>query len=239
MMKFPSHKASAILSVFLGRSIVISDAYADWSATLTGATDYTLNGVSQTQNDPALQGSIDWSADNGFYAGGWTSDVDYGESADREADLYLGYYTSLTDALAVDYGLIYYSYHGGDASSDFNYVEAYGSLGYASSMGTTDASFWFAWDYFGTGANHIIGKLAHTVQLAENHAIQASIDASHSLDSDKYQWDVDDSSYVHYRLAYQTSLAGFDIELAAEDTTLSYDTADARIVASVSRTFSF
>lgn len=32
-------------------------ALADWSATITGASDYTFNGVSQTENDPALQGS--------------------------------------------------------------------------------------------------------------------------------------------------------------------------------------
>ncbi|MFT6329383.1 MAG: hypothetical protein ACJAYN_001314, partial [Bermanella sp.] len=39
-------------------------------------------------------------------------------------------------------------------------------------------------------------------------------------------------------LAYQTSLAGFDIVIAAENTSLDIDTADERIVLSVGRTFS-
>ncbi len=81
--------------------------------------------------------------------------------------------------------------------------------------------------------------VAHTIELAPNHALRASFDISNSLDGDKYAWDgIDGKSYNHYRLAYQTSLAGFDIEVAGENTSLDWDTADERIVLSVGRTFS-
>ena len=49
----------------------------------------------------------------------------------------------------------------------------------------------------------------------------------------------DETSFYHYRLAYQTSYEGFDFEIAAENTNLDFDTADERIVFGVSKTFSF
>ena len=79
--------------------------------------------------------------------------------------------------------------------------------------------------------------LAHTFEIAPNHAIRASFDVSNSLDGNKFAWDGNDKSYNHYRLAYQTSFAGFDFELAGENTSLDWDTADERIVASISRSF--
>lgn len=233
-MQFTYSKMVAICSL-----AVAPAALADWSATVTGASDYMFNGVSQTQNSPALQGSIDYAADNGWYAGSWTSNVDYGDAANRELDFYTGYYQSLNESTDADFGIAYYSYYGSSAASEYNYPEMYGKLIFAHRLGITETTLWYSWDYFGTGADHVIGKVAHTFSIADNHAIQLTVDNSHSLDEDKYQWDTGDSSYVHYKVAYQTQFHGFDIEIAAEDTTLSYDTADARLFASVSRTFSF
>ena len=83
--------------------------------------------------------------------------------------------------------------------------------------------------------------LTHTYALAENHNIFVGIDYSKSLDEEKYAWEADGTtSYFHYKVAYQTNLYGFAIEVAAENTTLDNNRlADERIVASVSRTFSF
>jgi hypothetical protein len=81
--------------------------------------------------------------------------------------------------------------------------------------------------------------VAHTFELAPNHHLRASFDVSNSLDSDKWLWNGDDTSFYHYRLAYQTSYEGFDFEIAAENTNLDFDTADERIVFGVSKTFSF
>ncbi|MEM0514901.1 TorF family putative porin [Pseudoalteromonas sp. YIC-827] len=211
---------------------------ADWSATVTGVSDYTFNGVSQTLNDPALQGSIDYSADSGFYAGTWASNVDFGDDTNLEWDAYVGQYRQLNDQLSVDYGLAYYSYHGASYSSEGNYFEAYTLFAYDNAMGTSEMNFWYAWDYFGTDAGHVIAMLAHSVEIAQGHVLRASIDTSNSLDGDKYAWQDDGKSYLHYRLAYQTSFAGFDFELAAEDTDLDSKYADERLVLSVSRSFS-
>ncbi|KZN30335.1 hypothetical protein N480_05135 [Pseudoalteromonas luteoviolacea S2607] len=210
---------------------------ADLSTTITAASDYTFNGVSQTQNDPAIQGSIDKSFDSGFYVGSWASNVDFGDT-DIEWDFYIGKYHEFNTAWSVDYGVAYYTYHGASESSDGNYPEAYAKFGYNNALGKTEFNFWYSWDYFGVDVGHTIAMVAHTFEIAPNHSVRASFDVSNSLDGDKWLWKDDEKSYHHYRLAYQTSLDAFNIELAAENTNLDIDTADERIVLSVSRTFS-
>ena len=227
-----------VLATALPLALLSTSAMADLSTTVTLASDYTFNGVSQTMNDPAIQGSLDYAfADSGMYVGTWASNVDFGEGTDIEWDAYLGHFVELNEALSVDYGIAYYSYHGEDYSSDGNYFETYAKFGYTNSLGFTELNFWYAWDYFGTDAGHVISMIAHTVEIAQNHAIRASFDISNSLDGNKFAWDGNDKSHNHYRLAYQTSFAGFDFELAGENTSLDWDTADERIVASISRSF--
>ena len=224
------------LAVALPFALLSTTVSANWSTTITAASDYTFNGVTQTDNDPAIQASLDYAFDSGVYAGAWASNVDFGDDTDFELDAYLGKYVQLTDTVSADYGIAYYTYQGNN--SDGNYAEAYTKFGYASEYGQTELNFWYSWDYFGTGAGHVISMIAHTFELAPNHAIRASFDISNSLDGEKWAWDVNQKkSYKHYRLAYQTSYEGFGIEIAAEDTSLDYDYADERIVLAISRTF--
>jgi acetyl esterase/lipase len=70
-----------------------SIANAQLSGTLTAVSDYDFRGVTQSAQDPALQGSIDWAADSGLYLGAWASNIDFGDSfdADIEVDLYGGF----------------------------------------------------------------------------------------------------------------------------------------------------
>ena len=219
--------------------LVAADAQADWSGTVSLNSDYTFNGVSQTQNNPALQGSIDYSADNGWYAGTWASNIDYaGDETKLEWDGYTGYYQELTDSLSLDTGIAYYTYQGADYSSDYNYPEVYASFNHGNKLGNTELNFWYSWDYFGLGGGHSIIMLAHSFEVAPGHTIRISGDRSNSHDEQAWSWD-GDNDYYHWRLAYLTSYQGFDFSLAAEDTTMDLDRADARIVASVSRTFSF
>ena len=221
-------------------------ASAELSSTVSLVSDYTFNGVSQTDGDPALQASLDYGI-NDFYVGTWASNVDYGKEDDTvlELDLYAGKYFQVSQAVGIDAGVAYYSYHGdtadedGYVSMDSAYGEVYGKFDFASGIGQTELNLWYAWDYAGSDAGHVVTMLAQSYDVAEGHTLRLSIDQSTSLDDDKYSWTADgDASYVHYRLAYETSFKGFDFDIAAEDTTIdNNDRADARIVAGVSYTF--
>lgn len=220
--------------------VLSQQSLAELSSTVNLTTDYTFNGVSQTQNDPALQASLDYGFDSGWYIGTWASNVDFGGEDDTnlEWDFYAGKFLQLNDKVSLDVGAAYYTYHGdNDLSDDYAYPEAYAKLGYSSSMGTSEVNGWYSWDYFGQGGGHYIMMLAHTFELAEGHDLRLSVDRSTSTDEDKWAWGNDDA-YNHYRVEYMTSWNGFDFNVAAENTNLDWDTADERIVFSVARTFS-
>lgn len=229
----------SIIALATGCLLTVSTStLAELSTTVKLASDYTFNGVSQTGNDPALQASLDYAGADGFYVGTWASNVDFGGGDDTniEWDAYLGKYFQLNERIGLDAGIAYYTYHGDSASDSYNYPEAYAKFGYNSSMGDTELNFWYSWDYFGLDVGHYIAMVAHTIEVAPGHSIKASFDRSTSNDENKWAWNERDA-YNHVRLEYMTSYEGFDLNLAVEDTSMNIDSADARIVFSVSRTF--
>ena len=135
---------------------VSSGALAEVSATVNVTSDYTFNGVSQTGNDPALQASLDYAGSDGFYAGAWASNVDFGSGDDTniELDAYVGKFFQLNDKVGLDTGIAYYTYHGDSVSDSYNYPEAYAKFAYNSSVGDTELNFWYSWDYFGLDVGH-------------------------------------------------------------------------------------
>lgn len=233
--------ATAVTSAMLLPSL----ASAELSATAGVVSDYTFNGVSQTDNAPALQLGLDYGTDD-FYVGTWASNVDFGDDTVAELDVYLGKYFQISQAAGFDTGISYYTYHGdsdnsddGYASNDSAYAEVYGKFGLESEFGYSEFNLWYAWDYFGYGEEHAIAMLAHSYEVAEGHTLRLSVDQSMFMDSDVKDW-AGESSYTHYRLGYETSVEGFDLSLAVEDTSMDdNNTADARIVAGVSHTYEF
>ncbi|KWT70376.1 hypothetical protein APY04_1053 [Hyphomicrobium sulfonivorans] len=81
-----------------------------FSATLTGTSDYVFRGVSQTNQEPTIQGSFDLSYGI-FYAGVWGSGVDFGDDATTELDWYAGFKPVWND-FEFDFGVILYTYPG-------------------------------------------------------------------------------------------------------------------------------
>lgn len=211
-----------------------STVFADTSATVSVVSDYLFNGVSQTQDDPALQASFDWAETNGMYAGVWGSNVDFGDGTDIEADAYIGYYTALSEVLNLDIGIAQYTYHGDDISSDYNYPEAYAKFNY----GNTNLNFWYTWDYFGTGAGHSIIMLTQSFPVNDALSFEVGIDYSMSHDDEKWSWELGDNNYVHWRATVNYSWSSWDFSAGYEDTDL--DTyGDSTILVAFSRTFSF
>ena len=238
--------ATAVTSAMLLPSL----ASADVSATVGLVSDYTFNGVTQTDNGPALQLGLDYAGDQ-FYAGTWASNVEFGDDEDTEIewDFYLGNYFQVSQSVSIDTGIAYYTYHGQDsvdgktASDDYAYLDIYAKAGFDSKLGQTELNLWYSWDYFGLGGGHTVAMVAHSYEVAEGHSLRLSVDQSISDDKEKWAW-YGESSYTHYRLGYETSVKGFDLSLAVETTDVDEDldtenTADARVVVGVSHTYAF
>ena len=208
--------------------------FAATSVTVTLVSDYLFNGVSQTQEEPAIQGSFDWAGDNGMYAGVWTSNVDFGEGTDIEFDGYVGYYSALTEKVNLDVGIAQYTYHGEDFSSDYNYAEAYAKF----NINNTNLNFWYAWDYYGTGAGHTIVMVTHSIPINDSLSIDLGADYSKSLDDKKWEWEAGDDAYIHWRATANYTWQGWNFSAGYEDTDL--DNVDgSNILLTVSRTLDF
>jgi uncharacterized protein (TIGR02001 family) len=83
-----------------------------YSFSATGTSDYVFRGISQTDNDPAIQGAINVGYGI-LYAGVWASSLDWilSPDADVEVDYYAGIKPTLGPA-TFDFGVIYYDYPG-------------------------------------------------------------------------------------------------------------------------------
>lgn len=103
-------------------------AQAEVSFNIGVASNYLFRGVTQTDDNAAIQGGIDYEADSGFYIGTWASNVDF-DGAGYELDLYLGFATELDNGLGFDVGYLYYAYPDA-APDDIDFSEIYASISY-------------------------------------------------------------------------------------------------------------
>ncbi len=102
-----------------------------WNAAI--ASDYVFRGVSQTDEEAAVQLGADLNFDSGFYVGVWASNVDFGAgSPDIEIDTYIGWNTDLSEAWNLDLMLNRYNYIGeADDFGDGDYNEFIAAITYA------------------------------------------------------------------------------------------------------------
>ena len=94
-------------------------------------SDYVFRGITQTTNQPAVQGGLDWDTGLGFHAGTWASSLNFKDNnaATTELDLYAGYGAKI-DNFSYDVGFTYYWYPGAPKARKYDLWEVYGKAGY-------------------------------------------------------------------------------------------------------------
>lgn len=217
-------------------------AQAEFSANVALATDYVFRGISQTGEDPALQGGFDFKHASGFYAGVWGSNVEFSPAVD-DASLELDYYAGMTGevggGLGWDVGAIYYAYPGAKSDANLDYWEAKGALSYAFKGVTLEPSvslaLYYSPEFTGeTGdATYVVGSL--DLALPRDFGLSLHVG----------QQNIDETvpdSYVEYGVGISKELAGFGLALNYHGTNgdgedLAGELADDRVVFSVSRSF--
>jgi len=103
------------------------------SGTATVVSDYRFRGISQTDKDFTVQGSLSISHSSGLYASVWGSGIDdyVAAGGDTELDLVVGFSKEVATGTTIDVGVLYYWYPGagkGLASYDSDFVEPYASI---------------------------------------------------------------------------------------------------------------
>ena len=100
-------------NILLGLLVLSTSAFADVNGSIGYSSDYMWRGVSQSAGASSLNAGIELDS-NGFFVGAWVGEVDFGDEATQERDLYLGYDLDVMDNLDVQLGLIQYRYDKGD-----------------------------------------------------------------------------------------------------------------------------
>ena len=157
-------KKSIVLATAVAAVLTSGVAIAELSGNAAVASNYIWRGVTQTTDQAAGQGGIDWSNDSGFYAGTWLSNVNFGNSDDGyEMDVYAGFSGEAGD-IGYDIGVISYQY---PVTPNFNFTEVYvsGSISMVT-VGlayTVDAASGNDGGVFDSGDMYINGSVDYTL----------------------------------------------------------------------------
>ena len=113
-----------LLATLVGATAMTSSfAQAELSANASLTSNYLWRGITQTDNGPAIQAGLDYANESGFYAGTWASNIDFGDDADFELDLYAGY-AGTAGEWEYDVGYVLFMYPG----EDYDFGEIYANF---------------------------------------------------------------------------------------------------------------
>ena len=201
-------------AIFTGNTSA-SDFSLDGSVALT--SDYRFRGISQSNTDAALQGSINLNHVSGAHAGVWGSSIDFNDDEDATIELdYTAGYTFAVSDVAVDVGYIYYTYPNDGSNDNNDYGEVYAAAdwkgvevgvnwtddGYAKSGKAT---------YVFAGYSHQFGIVTVGAQVGETFLDTATFENG-------------DDKYFNFEVSGAvTLLERLDVEVAYVGTDLSKD----------------
>lgn len=117
-------KNSIVLATAVAAVLTSGVAAAELSANAAITSNYIWRGITQTYDQAAGQGGIDYGHDSGLYAGTWVSNVAFGDdNTDNgyEMDVYAGF-AGEAGKLGYDVGVITYQY---PVTPEFNFTEVY------------------------------------------------------------------------------------------------------------------
>ena len=238
-----------------------SAAFAEISANVTLTSDYVFRGVSQTDNQVAIQGGFDYAWDNGFYVGTWASNVDpdffngAGHDPQTEVDFYAGY-AGEYKGFGYDVGYLRYEYPG-FSTADTNevyvngsYSNDYGDFGvsvnYSDELAflPSDQSAWYvAASYDRTLPWYEIGlslHVGHSFGDAFDVGLNNILTGNSGLSDSYTDWSIGVSKSwmgADYALTY-TDLTDLETEvLPGVTVNCNDDFCDSKIVASISKSF--
>ncbi len=231
-----------------GKKGILDPSY--FSATTTFATDYVFRGISQTNEDPAIQGSLDYAHPIGFYLGAWGSNVDDSISKGNiEIDFYGGYRHELFKDFSFDLSVIYYLYPGSGSDPEANYVEGHLGLSYALSSlplaPTLGVGYNYSPNFFGEDgdAHFVNGKLGLSLPYGFGLAGELGyqwVEGDKLTGHGQGEGGHDGFDYTYWRAGLSRALLGFNLDLSYYNTNeedFLGKVADERLVFMISRSF--
>ncbi len=228
----------SVMAATMLAAVAASPALAQEEAPALGVSfnigafsDYVFRGVSQTDENPAIQGGADISYGL-FYAGVWASNVDFNSAAENEVDLYIGFKPSL-GPIDFDLGVVTYIYPDEDTlnATEFKAVASHAFEGGASIA----LSYFYSPEYGKDGPTTNYVELGGSVPLTTVGPVSLSaIGAFGNFSGDGAFVD-----YTNWKVGVAGALEnGVSLELSYTDTDLDNSpTADGRVFLGVKFAF--
>ncbi len=164
-------------------------AQAELSGNIGATSNYLWRGVSQTGDDAAISGGVDYANESGFYAGTWISTL--GNGSGEELDLYAGF-SGESGSVGYDLGVIYYAYPSGQ---DADFTEIYAGL----SFGPVSGGVAYTVDKeSGTDESDLYYYLSAGTDLGDGWSLGATVGY--------YDMEADDMDYSHGQIDVSKSM---------------------------------
>ena len=191
------------------------------SGNLTLTTDYVFRGLTQTNEEPAIQGGFNVEHDSGVYAGLWGSSLNFDEAGveDRahvEIDYSVGYAQHLPSGTTYGLGWAYYTYPGAGGHLNYDFHEVVLDLGYERAGTTFGFAYAYSPEFFGeVGQAHYFQlKLGQTT--SQGLGLNAYVGRQAFSDNDMAGDD-----YTDYGVSMSYSIQNyFDVSINYTDTDL-------------------
>lgn len=199
-------------------------AHAGVTGNVAFTTDYLFRGVSQSSNNAAVQGTLSYAHDSGFYATAWGSSIASGAGG-LELDTLLGY-AGKSGEVGYDVGVMRYNYPGlndntsGQVNSDdlvtpvdADYNEIYASVSYVGAkLGVN-----YSPDYFLESDEFLYVYLDYAKEVSGiglfAHVGMNMFDSELKMNQALFTTGTDDG-YMDYKVAVSKALEGVTFELA-------------------------
>ncbi len=205
---------------------------SDISGNIALTSDYRFRGISQSDENPAVQGGFDASFEPGFYLGTWASSVDFGDGNDTgsfgtaEFDHYVGWKGPIGDTdFGIDVGYVYFNYPGDTVDPKGNYQEFYvkGSwttlvvgVNYSDDYYAKTGEFWYvAGDY----SYKFMDDLALGLHAGYNMTEETEYDVNDNV-TDGGFLSSDQADYTDYSVSLTYTVRGVDLSVAYVGTDL-------------------
>ena len=211
--------AAIATGLLAGATVPVAQAEMEISGNVALTSDYRFRGISQSDEDIALQGGFDLGFDNGIYIGTWGSTVDFdsndGFDGSLELDYYIGWASDIGDTgVSLDVGYLYYDYPGDDGAEG-DYQELYASIGFwDATLGVN-----YSDDYYGETDTFWYYYAQYSFGFAENFSLDFHI-GYNDLEKNGGFLATDEDSYIDYSVGITASYWAVDWTLAYVGTDL-------------------
>jgi uncharacterized protein (TIGR02001 family) len=228
---------------------LMTSAHAEITGTAAVTSDYVFRGVSLSEEDPAVQGSIDYTHDSGFYGSIWGSNIDYGSDydGDIEIDLIAGFAGETGIGIGWDVGAVYYMYPDSNSTGSRDAIKDYGEAYLGGSYQMFDAKVWYADDYGDLGDDAWYTEVNSSFELPAGLTLGLHLGYSFGDYWDQLADDAgtNDGEIIDWSVGLGYTVNNFDLEVRYIDTETDSELEDdsgafandARVVFTVSTSF--